>query len=301
MTLSERRYYQIAIGLSILLHAALFMITFPRMLGLGNGSGDQMETISAGLMDFGSDASDSGSSGPTVLANEAVEEVVTQPEPEQSVTVAHKEQPKPKVKAEIPKEVPQEKTVHESKIVHQEKMKQPKKAEQPKVEPKLQPKPENTKTVKSDNPVTDAKQAVKDKDGKPGGTGVGNGTGEGKGNGAGSGNGGKGGGGPRSLGSGENMVASGLEAKLYYPKKALNENKEGDVRLRALFTADGNLEKIELQQSSGDSYLDNVAFDYVKRLKFKPINEKYYVDMLVSFQIKNEAPLLKWLHAETRS
>jgi TonB family protein len=295
MTLSERRYYIIAIGLSVLLHVALLLIALPQAIGFGNGSGNQLETISAGLMDFnpGVSNSDSDSAAPAGGANEAVEEALTQAVPEQPVTVAPKEQPKPKVKAEIPKEVPREKTVHEPEIVHQEKMKQPKKTEQPKIEPKLQPKPENVKTVKSNNPVTDAKQALKDKDGKPGGIGVGNGTG--------SGNGGKGGGGPRSLGSGENMVASGLEVQFYYPKNARNENKEGDVRLRALFTAAGNLEKVELLQSAGDLRLDNAASNYVKRsLKFKPCPEKYYVDILIMFRIENEAPLLKWLDAKTR-
>lgn len=290
MTLAERRYYQIAIGLSILLHAALFLIAFPHSLGFGNGSGNQMDTISAGLMDFDSGESDSGLTDQAGIGNGAIEEVVTQPEPEQ---------PESEVKSDPPKEVPSIKTSREPEIVHQEKVTKPKKVEQPKVEPKLQPKPENVKTVKSDNPVTDAKQAVKDKNGKPGGTGGGNGTGEGKGNGAGSGNGGKGGGG-RLLGSGNGMVASGLEIDFGYPKNAQNENKEGDVRLRALIDRNGNLENIEPLQSSGDLRLDNAVKKFVGRMKFKKIDERYYVDLLIMFRIANEEPILKWLEARTR-
>jgi TonB family protein len=89
--------------------------------------------------------------------------------------------------------------------------------------------------------------------------------------------------GPVSLGDGVGMVL-GFGRKPSYPKNAENEGVEGEVLVRVLITKDGEIESIELIEQSGDSRLDNAAFNSLKReWTFKPNTEDYYVDILFTF------------------
>jgi TonB family protein len=97
-----------------------------------------------------------------------------------------------------------------------------------------------------------------------------------------------------------NMIAS-RKGSLVYPHKALEEGKEGDVRLRVVLDSNGHIEKLVIIKSAGDPLLDKAALNFVRRCyQFKPYEEKYQVDLVISFRISNDAPVNKSLNAETR-
>jgi TonB family protein len=277
MTLSERRYYQIAIGVSILLHAVLLLITLPQGLF---GPGSQVEMISAGMVEL------------------TPEMVPTKPvinrKPDRPAVVASQTTKDTSVKP-VAKIAPKRKTVQaQEKKVAEKKAPEKvisdlKKKPQEKLVNKPEEVPEKNVAGATDSgtgkPTEEAganKSNGKDQAAKPDQSGGKPAT-------------------PQMLGTGESMIAFGLETDFYYPKNARNEGKEGDVRFRVLVAADGSLEKIEPLQLSGDPRLDNAAFGYIRRnYQFKTCQEKYYIEMVVIFRIANEAPIVKTLHSQTR-
>jgi protein TonB len=311
MTLSERRYYRIATGLSILLHVVLLLVALPKFGWFGPV--DRMEMVSAGIVEL--------NPGTPVSVHDSASQngqpVVASAQPQISEL---KPKPKPKPK---PKQVTPVKPIKQS-VVKVKKIKNPPKQQTVKpVEkrpdqktPKLKPeqavaKPTSKPTVKTEEEVkepprcepdtlsqtepenpekkaqkaqnSDAPQsAAKDSTGKPEANGKKTQV-------------------AQKLGSGENMLASGMDVPFYYPKNARNEEKEGDVHLRILLDSNGSFEKLLLIHSAGDSRLDNAAQNYIRRhYKFKPHQDKYYVDLVVSFKISDEAPKIKFLNSETR-
>ncbi len=89
--------------------------------------------------------------------------------------------------------------------------------------------------------------------------------------------------GPISLGDGVGMVL-GFGEKPSYPKNAENEGVEGEVLVRVLITKDGAIESTEFIKRSGDSRLDNAAFDSLNRKwTFKPNTEDYYIEIKFTF------------------
>ncbi len=113
------------------------------------------------------------------------------------------------------------------------------------------------------------------------------------------GTGGSGGGGkPLGFGSGEGMVTV-LGPLPSYPKSAMNEGVEGNVALRILVKADGNLEDVQASPSATDSRLVNAAVLSIKRAwKFKPVTQNYYIDLVFSFHDSEVTP--KFINSESR-
>ncbi|HEX3046112.1 MAG TPA: TonB family protein [Bacillota bacterium] len=109
---------------------------------------------------------------------------------------------------------------------------------------------------------------------------------------------GSGSGGPRSLGNGEGKVFQ-LGPLPPYPKNALNEGIQGEVSLRVLVLSNGEMEKIELRNSSGDSRLDNAAQRAIKSWRFQPESEAYYIDIVFVFDLENGVSI-RFIKAETR-
>jgi TonB family protein len=289
MTLSERRNYEIAIGLSILLHAALLFVVLPEKLFLGPGN--EVEMLSAGLVDFNPGARNSEVSlNDSPSESGTTEKILTPPAPERVIT-APKEKPQPAVKLKrqpkkLFKEEPVKTEADDLKVQVSKKAK-----EQPDNVQNHQSNAKKEKPISATVKPLPEHSTVKAANGKPGGNGEGSGEGTD----------GKTGKVPQGLGSGANMVASGLDVQYYYPKNALNESKEGDVKFRVLIGRDGSLEKIDTLQLSGDTRLDKAALNIVQRnIKFKPFKEKYLIDMIVIFKIANEVPIVKYLNAETR-
>jgi protein TonB len=57
---------------------------------------------------------------------------------------------------------------------------------------------------------------------------------------------------------------------LEYPSSAYEEGKQGNARVSLTVTSTGGVEDVRIDESSGDSRLDQAALDYVQRLKFRP-------------------------------
>jgi TonB family protein len=277
MTLSERRYYQIAIGLSILLHAALLLITLPQGIF---GPGSQVEMISAGIVELTPELTPAKPvvnrepDRPAVVAGQTTKDTAVKP----VAKIAPKRRTVKTPEKKVSEKKAPEKVISDTKKKPQEKLVD-----------KPEEVPEKNIAASTDSatgkPTEEAgpnKSNDKDKAAKPDESGGKSPA-------------------PKMLGSGESLIASGWETELDYPKNAQNEGKEGDVRFRVLVAADGSLEKIEPLQLSGDPRLDNAAFRHIRRnYKFKPYEEKYYIEMVIIFRIADEAPIVKTLHSQTR-
>lgn len=55
-----------------------------------------------------------------------------------------------------------------------------------------------------------------------------------------------------------------------YPKVAKRDGIEGTARVRFCVLADGTVEQVQVEESSGSTHLDAAAVDAVKRSKFRP-------------------------------
>ncbi|HBE79289.1 MAG TPA: hypothetical protein DDW65_16180 [Firmicutes bacterium] len=105
---------------------------------------------------------------------------------------------------------------------------------------------------------------------------------------------------PFGFGTGEGMVTV-LGPLPTYPKNALNEGKEGTVLVKVLVKADGSLEQVRLNQSSGDLRLDKAAVSVIERTwKFKPVTKDYFIDLAFSFNIQTAGVSLKFINSESR-
>ncbi len=119
---------------------------------------------------------------------------------------------------------------------------------------------------------------------------------------AGSGSAGSGGAGdglPIRMGTGEKQVAV-LGAMPPYPKNALNEGAEGDVALRILVRANGELERIVPLKPGGDERLNRVAVRAVEQnWQFKPGSDPYLIELTFVFRVDSGVGV-KFIKAETR-
>lgn len=103
---------------------------------------------------------------------------------------------------------------------------------------------------------------------------------------------------PISFGSGEGMV-SRLGPPPPYPKNAMNEGKEGEVTVRIMVHANGNLDKVLLLKSSGDSRLDKTTISAITRdWRFKPVSKDYFIDLAFIFNLKSGVTV-KFIKSET--
>ncbi len=158
------------------------------------------------------------------------------------------------------------------------------------VKPQVLPKVPAENTVLIPKKEKSEPLVVPGKNGNPAGPGVTVNQGTG-GSGGGSGK-------PLGFGSGEGMVTV-LGPKPSYPKSAMNEGIEGNVALRILVKADGNLENIQVSPSTTDSRLVNAAVLSIKRTwKFKPVTQNYYIDLAFSFH--DSEVTMKFVNAESR-
>lgn len=64
-------------------------------------------------------------------------------------------------------------------------------------------------------------------------------------------------------------LAYGNRTAIPYPRMALQRHEQGTVLLRVLVGADGLVQQIEIQKSSGSHDLDNAARDAVRRWSFR--------------------------------
>ena len=76
----------------------------------------------------------------------------------------------------------------------------------------------------------------------------------------------------------------------FYPPDAAKNNIEGNVNLKLLITAEGNVAKTLLEKSSGSSILDSAAVRHTGNLKFVPARENgkpknVWVSMIYKYQI----------------
>jgi TonB family protein len=268
MTINERRFYRIAVFLSILFHLAILFITipFPDLRAQNN----DLETISPDMLNMlpGSTNAqpalvESFQNWPDrpALPKPKEEQIVVRPQPQKQ---SHQSQTKPEVerKVEKPKEEPKKEPI--------------KPKEEPKKEPKQEPEKEPVKPVAKPSAATKTAPGSKpDEVGKPPAA--------------------------RNLGSGDKMVSGGTNVPLWTPKDANNEDKEGNVKLRIFIDAAGGVESIKPLELSGDSRLDDGAIRYIQRYwKFKAIKERYYVDILISFKVDAQA-VIQFLQSETRN
>lgn len=103
----------------------------------------------------------------------------------------------------------------------------------------------------------------------------------------------------QSFGTGEAMVKI-IGPMPTYPPTALREGKEGEVTIRILVNADGQLDLVIVTKSSGDVRLDYAATSSIEqRWKFTSINKGYYIDLTFSFDMYTEASV-KFLASKTR-
>jgi TonB family protein len=58
-----------------------------------------------------------------------------------------------------------------------------------------------------------------------------------------------------------------------YPLEAQKDGKSGKVLLNLFITADGNIDKVNINKSSGYKILDDAAVEYGKKLRFSPATE----------------------------
>jgi protein TonB len=133
-----------------------------------------------------------------------------------------------------------------------------------------------------------------------GGSGGGDGSGTGSGSGgSGDGTGSGSGSGPIGFGTGAKMTVLGPPPA--YPKNALNEGKEGRVKIRILVRANGSLEKVQLLDSAGDQRLDNIVLNQVgRRWKFTPTSVDYLIDLTFVFNAKKAQVGIIFENAESR-
>ena len=104
---------------------------------------------------------------------------------------------------------------------------------------------------------------------------------------------------PVGMGTGEGMVAES-GAPPSYPKNAMNEGVEGEVRIKILVRSNGSLEEVLLSHSSGDSRLDRTVINsFRQNWHFKPSLQNYYIDLSVSFKLKSGI-IIKFINSETR-
>lgn len=59
--------------------------------------------------------------------------------------------------------------------------------------------------------------------------------------------------------------------KLKYPATALRSRQQGEVLLKVLVDAGGNVQRVEIGRSSGHADLDSAAREAVRRAHFKPV------------------------------
>jgi TonB family protein len=305
MTLNERRSYRIAVALSFLFHLAILFIAIP--YSDLTAQNNDLETMSPEMLDLLP-----GSTNPQPALVESSKNMPDRPAPpkpkQEQVTVRPQPQKQPgKVKHEVelkvekpkqkpvkPKEKPKQEPVKPKEEPKQEPVKPKEKPKQEPVKPKEEPKQEpvkpkdepKQKATTPDQPDAAAQTAsnskpIKDDGVKPGEAGK-----------------------PpaaKKFGSGDKMVSGGTDAPFYYPKDAMNEGKEGNVKLRINIAPDGSLESIDIIEKSGDYHLDNAAYRYISRYwKFKANNEKYFIELLVIFKL-DAAPDIRFLRSETRN
>jgi TonB family protein len=330
MTINERRFYRIAVFLSILFHLAILFITipFPDLRAQNN----DLETISPDMLNMlpGSTNAqpalvESFQNWPDrpALPKPKEEQIVVRPQPQKQ---SHQSQTKPEVerKVEKPKEEPKKEPIKPKEEPKKEPIKpkeepkkepikpkeepkkepikpkeEPKKEPiKPKEEPKKEPiKPKEEPKKEPVKPKEEPKQEPEKEPVKPVAkpsaatkTAPGSKPDEV--------------GKPpaaRNLGSGDKMVSGGTNVPLWTPKDANNEDKEGNVKLRIFIDAAGGVESIKPLELSGDSRLDDGAIRYIQRYwKFKAIKERYYVDILISFKVDAQA-VIQFLQSETRN
>ena len=101
------------------------------------------------------------------------------------------------------------------------------------------------------------------------------------------------------MGTGEGMVAES-GAPPSYPKNAMNEGVEGEVKIQILVRSNGSLEDVLLSHKSGDSRLDRMVVNtFRQNWHFKPSLQNYYIDLSVSFKLKSGI-IIKFINSETR-
>lgn len=100
------------------------------------------------------------------------------------------------------------------------------------------------------------------------------------------------------FGSGEGMV-SRLGPPPPYPKNAMNEGKEGEVAVRVLVLSNGNLDKVVLLKSAGDSRLDKATITSItQNWQFKPVTKDYFIDLIFVFDLQSGITV-KFVKSET--
>ena len=55
-----------------------------------------------------------------------------------------------------------------------------------------------------------------------------------------------------------------------YPQEALRRNDGGTVRVRVTVATDGSVDRLEVEEGSGNRYLDRAAMEAVRRWRFQP-------------------------------
>jgi hypothetical protein len=298
MTLNERRFYRIAVFLSIVIHLAILFIVIP-VPDLA-GQNNDLETMSPEMLDLlpGSTNSqpalvESAKNTPDRSSQKPEAQAVIPPQPERQQHSPPQVKPEVEVKVEKtkPEPVKPKEELKKEPVKPKEKLKKEplKPREELKKEP-IKPKEElkekvGEKVVPTAKPPTDAKidpnsKPVNVNVTKPGEVGKPPPT--------------------QDLGSGDKMVSGGTEVTLWTPKNVGNEEKEGTVKLRALITVDGEVERVDILELASDSRLNIAASRHIQQhWKFKAINEKYFVDLLVIF--KSDKASIQFLSSKTRN
>lgn len=102
-----------------------------------------------------------------------------------------------------------------------------------------------------------------------------------------------------SFGTGEAMVKI-IGPMPTYPRAALKEGIEGEVTVRILVNADGQLDLPIVIKTSGDVRLDYAATSSIERnWKFTSINKGYYIDLTFSFDLHTKVSV-KFIASKTR-
>ncbi|MEO7433264.1 MAG: TonB family protein [Dokdonella sp.] len=76
---------------------------------------------------------------------------------------------------------------------------------------------------------------------------------------------------PDTPGGESRTLAYAGALKLRYPPTSMSRREQGTVLLRVLVDADGGVQRIEVQRSSGHSQLDKAARDAVLHAHFRPV------------------------------
>ncbi len=74
----------------------------------------------------------------------------------------------------------------------------------------------------------------------------------------------------QSVESWNNQVRKEIEEKHYYPRNALAQGIQGQVKVRLTVATDGRLKGIQIVESSGNEILDTDALHLAARLKKLP-------------------------------